>query len=110
MKMYSRSLAGLIILGLGVTGCSQQQGSPVVEAAPEPAPTVNYYSQEETVVVPAPAPVIQPMPAPVIVRPAPPKPRPVAPRKRVVVPSVKAKGTYHGPVDIDENLVEQYKY
>lgn len=76
MKMKSQVvIAGLLFAGLLATGCSQQQstgGQQVSEPAPAPAP-----------VVPAPAPVV-PAPAPV-----------------PVVPHVKAKGNYKGPVMMD---------
>ncbi len=91
MKMKSQfAIAGLLFAGLLATGCSQQQaaGSQQQQAAPE-APAA-----------PAPAPV-----APVA-----PAPRPVAPAP--VVPKVKAKGNYKGPVAMDpasKAALEQYQ-
>ncbi|WP_154724441.1 hypothetical protein [Thiothrix nivea] len=78
MKMKSQmAIAGLLFAGLLATGCSQQQSTGGQQVAePEPAP--------------APAPVA-PAPAPA--------PAPVAPAP--VVPHVKAKGNYKGPVSMD---------
>lgn len=86
MKMKSQfAIAGLIFAGLLASGCSQQQsaGSQQTQAA-EPAP----------VVTPAPAPA----------------PRPV--QQAPVMPKVKAKGNYKGPVAMDpasKGVMQQYQ-
>lgn len=94
MKMKSQvAIASLLFAGLLASGCSQQQstaGSQQVTG-----------SQQTQAAAPAPA-----TPAPAVTAPAPvAKPAPAAPRRpaapRPVMPKVKAKGHYKGPVDMD---------
>ncbi len=103
MKIRNRHLAvSLILAGMVSAGCSQQQTAtamPVVDVTPEP-PVVNYVP--EPVVEPAPIP--EPQPVQVI------RPAPQLPPVKVVVPRVKAKGTYRGALEIDRSAVQQYQY
>lgn len=88
MKMKSQvAIAGLLFAGLLATGCSQQQsaGGQQVSETPAAAPAAP--------AAPAPAPAVRPAPAP-------------------VMPKVKAKGHYKGPVQMDpasKGAMQQYQ-
>lgn len=79
--------------------------------APKPAPVVKQCwhgrnAQGECNPAPrAKQPVYQPRPVPVQ-KPMPTYQQPVQP----VMPKVKAKGTYRGPISIDQRLINQYQY
>lgn len=93
MKTKSQiTVASVLLAGVMITGCQQQEslgGQQVTTPAPAPAP----------------APVVKPAPAPVV-RPAPmPAPQPL-------IPQVKAKGHYKGPVYMDrssQNVLQNYR-
>ncbi len=57
---------------------------------------------------PAPRPVAPPAPQPVYVQPMQPQPPVVIP-PAPVMPKVKAKGTYRGPITIDQGVMQQYQ-
>ncbi len=86
MKIKSQvAIAGLLFVGLLATGCQQQSAQQTAEV---PA------------AAPAPAPAAQAPVAPVRQAPAP------------VVPKVKAKGNYKGPVAMDpasQGAMQQYQ-
>jgi PBP1b-binding outer membrane lipoprotein LpoB len=89
MKMKSQfAIAGLMFAGLLASGCSQQQS----------AGSQQLTGQQAQAAEPAPA------PAPVVVAPA---PRPM--QQAPVMPKVKAKGNYKGPIAVNPAMKQYQK-